>query len=160
MDRESSFQSRCQGGVKRNSMLLVQGNEDLDHKSNNNPSDQEEEEFQRQHPFEYEREDSILPPGSPIARMMPLPRSLLQAPKTPSSDISPPQTQRPTTQQTSTPLRSSTHSSHQRYRPYQIPNQGLPSTPGRDFTPLALRRNHRQHKQRTVYIYSIRLLTR
>ena len=95
----------------------------------------------RHHPFEFEREDSILPPGSPCVRMMP-------APKTPSTDLS-----SPYLTSTPAPLQLSTPKSRQRYEPYQIPNHNSrpPLTPGRNFTPLALRRQHRQHKQRNVY---------
>ena len=141
------YQSR---GLDANTYIEGSGSEDQDQECED--QDQEcdadnQEEPPRHHPFEFEREDSILPPGSPCARMMPSPRSL-PAPKTPSSDLSSPY-------QTSTPapLRLSTPKSHRRYEPYQIPNHNSrpPLTPGRNFTPLALRRQHRQHKPRNIY---------
>ena len=97
-----------------------------------------QEEPPRHHPFEFEREDSILPPGSPCARMMPSPRSL-PVPMTPSTGLS-----SPYLTSTPAPLQLSTPKSHQRYEPYQILNHisRPPLTPGRDLT---LRRQHRQH---------------
>ena len=118
------YQSR---GLDANT--YIEGNQDQDHECDNQS---EQEEPQRHHPYEYKREDGILPTGSPCARMMLIPR-YLQAPKTPSSDFSPPQTtthqtstpicntERPTTHHTNTsgPLHSSTPIQH--YQPYQIP---------------------------------------
>ena len=43
----------------------------------------EEPELDRQQPFEYEGEKSILPLGSPCARLMPIPKSLQCAKKLP-----------------------------------------------------------------------------
>ena len=73
-------------GLDANTYIIEgSGNEDQD--QDRDAGNQEEP--PRHHPFEFEREDSILPPGSPCASMMPSPRSL-PAPKTPSTDLSSP----------------------------------------------------------------------
>ena len=154
------YQSR---GLDANT--YIKGNQDQDHECDNQL---EQEETQRHHPCEYEREDSILPTGSPSAWMMPIPR-YLQAPKTPSSDFSPQQatthqtntlisnTERPTTHHTNTPGPFCSSTPIQRYQPYQVPIQRLPLTPGRDFTLWALRKKALV-TQRTVYSPSDYLL--
>ena len=53
-----------------------EGDDGLSHEDGQEPP--------RQQPFEYESEASILPPESPRARLMPIPRSLQHILKTPS----------------------------------------------------------------------------
>ena len=88
-----------------------------------------------------ERDNSISPPQPTFDAGTPL-HSSTPSPQQPSTPI----TRRPITPRPITPLpitpqlitQPITPSSHHRYQSYEVP-----PTPGRDFTPLALRRNHR-----------------
>ena len=65
----------------------VEDNEE-EQKAEDSESSLEEPELNRQQPFEYEGEDSILPLGSPCARLISIPRTLQPSPKTPLSESS------------------------------------------------------------------------